>query len=218
MPVPVPRTVQITMSLRPIRSRSTCLLALALALALLLLSACAQPITKYQVPQGVPTARLLMRGALEPGDRYGVFLIDSADDCKGTHIAASGARGVDPAAIKISAQGMRTVDVFVSKANRTNCRVRWSFTPTAGRSYLVTARSTPDGCAAMIFDATDVDAMKPEPSLLRRNVAGNACVPLANSKSIAQLTGNRDPGAAAASAAQSPTGFSDDDLKALTTP
>lgn len=195
-----------------IRSRSKYLLPL------LMLSGCAQPITKYQVPQGEPTARLLMRSALEPGDRYGVFLIDSADDCKGSHIAAAGAQGVDPAAIKISAVGMRTVDVLVSKANRTSCRVRWSFTPTAGRSYLVTARSLPDGCSAMILDATDVDAMKPEPSLLRRNVAGNVCVPLAKSKTIAQMTAGRATGSSAAtsSAAQSPTGFADDDLKALT--
>jgi hypothetical protein len=114
---------------------------------------------------------------------------------------------------------MQTVDVYMTKANKTSCRVRWSFSPVAGRSYLVSTQSTPTGCAAMIFDATDVDAMKPEPSLLRRNVGSNACVPLANSKSLAQLVGaSSKPGAAAAtsSAAQSPTGFSDDDLKALT--
>lgn len=188
-------------------------------LPLLMLTACAQqPITRYQTPQGVPTARLLMRGALEPGDRYGVFLIDSADDCKGMHIAATGSAGVDPTAIKISAQGMRTVDVFMTKANKTSCRVRWSFSPVAGRSYLVSTQSTPTGCVAMIYDATDVDAMKPEPSLLRRNVGSNVCVPLANSKSIAQMVGASKAGAEASTsnAARSPTGFADDDLKALT--
>jgi hypothetical protein len=200
------------MSFRLVRPRSTHLIAL------LLLSACAQPITKYQTPQGVPTARLLMRGTLEPGDRYGIFLFDSADDCKGMHIAAVGTPGADPAAIKVSAQGMRTVDVYVSKANHTSCRVRWSFTPTAGRSYLVSAQSTATGCSAMIFDATDVDAMKPEASLLRRDVPGNACVALANSRSISQMTANRDRGSVAgpSTAAKSPTGIAEDDLKALT--
>ena len=186
----------------------------------LLLAACAQPIAKYQAPPGGPTARLLMRSVLEPGDRYGVFLIDSADDCKGMRIAAAGRQGADPAAIKVSAQGLRTVDIYVSKADRTACRVRWSFAPKEGRSYLIATRSTPGGCSAMILDATDVDAMKPESTLLRRDVPGNVCVPLANSKSIAQLTGAGSTGSSTAQVRvpQSPTGVSEDDLKALTGP
>jgi hypothetical protein len=185
--------------------------------AALLLAACAQPVAKYQAPTAGPTARLLMRGAMQPGDRYGIFLADSADDCKGMRIAAAGGAGVDPAAIKISAQGLRTVDMFVSKADRTSCRVRWSFTPQAGRSYLVQARSTPGGCSALILDATDVDAMKLETSLIRRDVPGNVCVPLAQSKTIAQLGAATAGGSTAQTRApQSPSGVAEDDLKALT--
>jgi hypothetical protein len=190
------------------------------ALVLLLLTACAQqPIRKYVPPQSGPTARLLMRSTLEAGERYGVFLMESDNDCKDMRIVAAGAPQRDPAAVAISASGVRTLDIYVRKSDRDACRVRWSFYPKPGRQYLVSTKSTPTGCSAMIYDATDVDAMKPEATLLRRDVPGNVCVPLASSKTLAQLAGQRDQGsssAAAPRAAQLPSGVSDDDLKALT--
>jgi len=92
---------------------------------------------------------------------------------------------------------------------------------TAGRRVLEIGAGT--GKATVVFArrGASIVAIEPGPSLavvLRRNVAGNACVPLANSKSIAQLAGTHPPGSAAATstAAQSPSGFADDDLKALT--
>ncbi|HKX44641.1 MAG TPA: hypothetical protein VJO99_26015 [Burkholderiaceae bacterium] len=196
----------------------------------LLLAACAaphQPIPKYVAPQTGPTARLLMRGTMDPGDRYGVFLFDNASDCKGMRIAAAGGPQRDPAAVTIPASGISTVDIFVSKADKTYCRVRWSFSPRPGGSYVVTPRSTPGGCTGLILDASDVDKMKPEATLLRRDAPGNACVPLASSKSLAQLvaqggangTAAARPPAAAASGAQLPgSSVTDDDLKALTSP
>jgi hypothetical protein len=197
----------------------------------LLLAACAtpkQPIPKYVAPQSGPTARLLMRGTMEPGDRYGVFLFDDSAECKGMHIAGAGGPQLDPAGVVISASGIRTVDVFISKADKTMCRVRWSFTPKPGGSYVVTPRSTPGGCSALVLDASNVDAMKPEATLLRRDAPGNACVPLASAKSLAQLVAQnsakgtaaaRPPAGAASAAAQLPgSAVTDDDLKALTAP
>ena len=203
--------------------------AAAAAAALVVLAGCAQrpaPIPNYVPPaSGAGTARLLMRGALEPGDRYGVFLMENANECKDSRMVGVGVPGRDPAAVAISAAGVRTVDIFMTKANNTFCRVRWSFYPRAGRQYLVTAKSTPGGCNAIVLDATDVDAMKPEATLLRRDAPGMACVPLANSKTIAQLAAQAGSGVAEQRAntpekraAQLPTGVSDDDLKALTGP
>ena len=192
-----------------------------LLLAALLLGACAQPpLARYQAPPSGPTAKLLMRSTLQAGDSYGIFLADSANDCQGMRMAAAGSqKSGDPAAVAISALGVRTVEVYLSKADRSTCRARWSFYPTPGRSYLVSTKHTPEGCSAMIFDATDGDAMKIEPSLLRRDVPGNLCVPLAQSKSIAQLASQLAAGkpapARASGAAQLPANVVDDDLKSL---
>ena len=188
--------------------------------ATLWLAACAQPpLAKYEAPPSGPTAKLAIRSTLQPGERYGIYLADSANDCQGMRLAASGSKqGGDPAPVTISAVGVRTVEVFLSLADRSTCRARWSFYPAPGRSYLVTTKNGPEGCAAMIFDATEGDAMRIEPSLLRRDVPGNLCMPLAQSKSIGQLvaqpaTGKNTP--PKAGAAQLPSRVVDDDLKGL---
>lgn len=196
---------------------------------LLVLAGCATrpaPIPKYvPPPAGASTAKLLMRGTVETGDRYGVFLMENTAECKEARLVGVGVPGRDPAGVAITAGGVHTVDMFMTKANNSFCRVRWSFTPRAGRQYLVTAKSTPGGCSAMVLDATDVDAMKPEATLLRRDAPGNACLPLASSKTLAQLAAQAGSGttqqrtaADSKGAAQLPSGVSDDDLKALTGP
>ena len=57
---------------------------------------------------------------------------------------------------------MSTLDVVVTKPNQAFCRVRWSFTPRAGRSYLVAARGEPGGCSVSLLDATDPDDIRTE--------------------------------------------------------
>lgn len=190
------------------------------SLAASLLAGCAQPpLERDTAPPSGPTARLLMRSALQPGDHYGVFLADSANDCQGMRKAATGSQQQgDPAAIAISAEGVRTLEVFLTKRDRSTCRVRLSFTPKAGRSYLVSTQHTADACSALVYDATDVEAIRLEPSLLRRDDPANLCLPLAQSRSLALLATQPDGSMRPTASAMAPrrsTRVVDDDLKAL---
>jgi hypothetical protein len=129
-----------------------------------------------------------MRGTVEVGENYGVYLLDGGTDCTRPQRVGIGTATTNPSATTISAGTTKTVEILIIKANKTSCDVRWSFTPVASRSYLVSAASKSGGCAALVLDVTNPDAVKVEPSLRRRNVAGNACVPLAMSKLVAPAT------------------------------
>lgn len=163
---------------------STRLVALGLAA---LLAGCAHPIAKYVPDASVPSAQLVMRGKLQPGETYGVYLFREPLSCTGVQQVGVGLVNVDPATTTIAA-GLTTAEVFLTKPNRAVCRVRWSFEPVAGRKYLVAAASTPTGCSARILDATDPHKIVPEPSLRRRDAAGRTCVPLAQTTTLAETT------------------------------
>ena len=91
--------------------------------------------------------------------------------------------------------------------------MRWSFTPDAGKTYLLRAVGQPTLCSAALFDMTDVDRIRPASSAVRRNTADKPCVPLALA---------RDPGTAAESATSEDAvlreGQGADDLKGLIQP
>src|SRR6185295_19218886 len=156
----------------------------ALALASALLGACATPTKKpaqvpaYVAPAGVPTARLLSRGAVNAGDAYGVIVFDDAANCAGPRIASVGNASRTPKAAAIEAGKTTTLDFVVAHPDKTACRVRWSFVPDAGKTYLVAGALTAKGCSARVLDATDPDHMKAETSAQRRNLGGSACTAL----------------------------------------
>ncbi|HET7868669.1 MAG TPA: hypothetical protein VFL86_30030 [Burkholderiaceae bacterium] len=172
-----------------------------------------------------PTSRLLMRGTLEPGEAYGVYLLGGVQDCTQPQRVGTGTSEFNPPATTIVANRLSTLDVVVTKANQTFCRVRWSFSPREGRSYLVAARGEPGGCSVSLLDATDPDDIRTELSARRRDAPGNACLPLSTAKTLGELTA-RSQGIVAASdrPAPAPRGGSDmmpsavseDDLKGLT--
>ena len=152
-----------------------------LALGSVLLCSCATPTKKstpmptYSAPAGAQTARLLSRGKVNAGDAYGVVVYDDAANCSGPRIASAGNSARTPKATEIEAGRTTTLDFVVARPDKTSCRVRWSFTPTAGRTYLVAGTMTATGCSARVLDATDPDAMKAEGSAQRRNAGGNSC-------------------------------------------
>lgn len=196
------------------------------ALLLLALSGCAQqPVVPYYAATWGPTSRLLMRGTLEPGEAYGVYLLGGVQDCTQPQRVGTGTSEFNPPATTIVANRLSTLDVVVTKANQTFCRVRWSFSPREGRSYLVAARGEPGGCSVSLLDATDPDDIRTELSARRRDAPGNACLPLSTAKTLGELTA-RSQGIVAASdrPAPAPRGGSDmmpsavseDDLKGLT--
>jgi len=168
------------MNSRPSTMRGRALVALAVATVL---SACSHPIAKYVAPVGA-NAQLVMRGDVQSGEAYGVYLFDDAAQCAGLRQVGLGVANRNPDTTAI-ATGLQTAEVFVLKANRATCRVRWSFEPVAGRKYLVTAASTPGGCRAQVLDATDPHKIVLEPSSRRRDAAGRLCVPLAQTTRLA---------------------------------
>ena len=129
----------------------------------------------YVAPVGVPTARLLSRGAVAAGDLYGVVVFDDAANCTGPRIAGGGNSTRPPKATEIAAGRTATVDFLVVRPDKSSCRVRWSFTPVAGKTYLVAGCAHRSGCNARLLDATDPDNIRAERTAQRRNVGGATC-------------------------------------------
>jgi hypothetical protein len=173
---------------------------LALGLVPAVLLGCATPPKSppYAVPSGVPTAKLVMRGAVPSGDIFGVFVHDDAENCKGPRLAGAGNSTRNPTTVPLAAGALTTVDFMLVRPNRESCLVRWSFTPVAGKSYLVNGGAFGTGCRGSLLDASNPDAMKAPEGIVRRDGRGNACVAMAQARSNAagSTQGGQDQGAA----------------------
>ena len=151
-----------------------------------LLAGCATPVAplqKYAAPSTGPTAKIVMRGTLAGSDFYGVYVFDQAESCQGSRLVGAGRTGRDAPASTVVANQLTTVDFMMFSGKDSSCRVRWSFTPIAGRTYLVSGgvvTGVPGAsCAARIHDATDPDAIRPVADALRRDQGGAMCMPTA---------------------------------------
>lgn len=165
----------------------------------------------YAAPTGVPTAKLVMRGAVPTGDIFGVFVHDDAENCKGPRLAGTGNSTRNPTTVALAAGALTTVDFMLVRSNRESCLLRWSFTPVAGKSYLVNGGAFGAGCRGSLLDASNPDAMRAPEGIVRRNAKGNACVAMAQALSTAGGTqGGQDQGAAVLR-----PGASADDLQGL---
>ena len=129
-----------------------------------------------------PTARLLLRGAAPGDDRYAVFELADSSQCKGPKMLASGSakKGPDPAAL--AAGSLTTLDFVVLRADKPLCGVRWSFTPEAGKTYLVQGLVLGSGCTARLLDATRPEQPAPPADAVQRSGPGQACIPLAQAR------------------------------------
>ena len=145
----------------------------------------AKPVPRYVAPTDGATAKLVMRGDVR-GGVYGVVAYDDAENCTGLRMVGSGSAGRNPPSTTLAADRLTTLAyMFVRKEPKQACVVRWSFKPMPGKTYLVSGTAGETGCgSARLIDATDPDQMREEPSAVRRNVAANACMPLAQSKSV----------------------------------
>jgi hypothetical protein len=170
------------------------------ALVFLLAAGCATPpakLPKYAVPDGAPTARLVMRGSVPSGDVFGVFVHDDAENCKGPRLAGAGNSTRNPTTVPLVAGALATVDFMLMKPNKESCLVRWSFKPEAGKSYLVNGMAYGAGCRAGVFDASNPDSMKAPAGIVRRNGKGGVCMPMAQAtRADADAKGGQDQGAA----------------------
>src|SRR5690349_21960568 len=167
---------------RGVAHAMTCAVALGLA-------ACAAPkrppSPKYVAPTSGPTAKLVMRGTVPQGDLYGVFVYDDSEKCAGSRLVGVGNTARPPVTTALAAGTMTTVEFYLLKPNKQFCNVRWSFTPVAGKTYLLSGRALNTAgyaCLAQVMDMSDPESLKPEPTALRRNPSGSACLPLAQSK------------------------------------
>lgn len=188
----------------------------------LLLAACAAHLPSQSVPKYVPpaagaTAKLVMRGTVPAGDVYGMYLFEDSENCKGLRSLGSGNSTRNPPTTVLAANQIQTVEFFLVKANRQYCAIRWSFTPVAGKTYLLSGGAvSATSCAARVMDASDPDHIKPELAALRRNpAAGGQCLPLGMSKA-ASVAGT-DTGHAGQDAVLR-QGATADDLKGLIAP
>lgn len=136
------------------------------------------PLPRHVAPTAGPTAKLVMRGTVPQGDIYGVYVLDDAVACNGLRLAGAGNATRVPVSTALAADRLTTLDYRIYKADKRSCLVRWSFTPAAGRSYLVSGGLTATGCSARLLDATDPDAIKPVDGVLVRNTPAQACVGL----------------------------------------
>jgi hypothetical protein len=188
----------------------------SLALAGALLAGCATPPPKappYAVAAGVPTAKLIMRAGVPTGDLYGVFVYDDTENCKGPRLAGAGGPSRNPPTVSLAAGTPATVEFLLLKANKESCALRWTFTPVAGKSYLINGIAYGAGCRASLVDASDPDAMKAPADLVRRNLAGQTCMNLSQARAAqsGSAVGGQDQGNAVLR-----PGANADDLKGLT--
>jgi len=180
-----------------------------------LLGGCATPPPKlpsYTAPAGAATAKLVMRGAVPAGDAFGVLVYDDAVNCKGARLAGAGNSARNPNTVPLAAGALTTVEFMYVKANKESCLLRWSFTPVAGKSYLVNGGGYGTGCRAALLDSTNPDSMAAPAGAVRRNEKGNACVPMAQARPVGANTaqGGQDQGAAVLR-----PGANSDDLQGL---
>jgi hypothetical protein len=136
----------------------------------------------YSLPRGSPSSRLLMRGAMQPGDQFVVNVLDDALQCKTPRRVGSGTAQKQPDAAQLAAGILTTLDFVVTKSQRQQCLVRWTFTPVAGRSYALQGNSTATGCGALLVDVTRPDQLRPADGALRRNLGSEVCLPLSRSE------------------------------------
>lgn len=166
------------------------------AMVVLLVAACAAPrtpIPRYQPPISGATAKLVVRGSVQPGDVYGVYLLSDNDNCRGAQVAGIGQNTRNAPTAILAAGRPTTVDfVLFKKSPSRHCLVRWTFSPSEGKTYLLTGASTAGGCVAHLLDASDPDDMRPEHSALRRNAGTQACVPLAQARASARSASAQD--------------------------
>jgi hypothetical protein len=203
------------------RARPAKALRWSLMVAVGLLAACATPsqqkINRYVSPVGVPVAKLAMRASLSGGvDLYGVYVFTDGENCKEPQIAGAGRTvGNAPPSVQLAAGQWTTLEFITFHPSRQFCHVRWSFQPKAGKTYLVAGNGVGTACSARVLDATDPDSIKPEVSAVRRNVPGNACVPLSVAQAARNTRGDAGQGGAGKDEANLRPGASADDLKGL---
>jgi hypothetical protein len=128
---------------------------------------------------------LLLRSEVPAGDRYAVLIMADALNCQGPKLLSAGQAQQPPAPVSLPAGQLATLDYVIFRGEKPSCAVRWSFTPVAGKNYLINGLPVGATCTARLLDATVPDRMAPPPDLVLRSGQGQACMPLAQARAAA---------------------------------
>lgn len=195
---------------RPIRGGATARL-LACGLTATLLGGCAAtsgtpaagqaPAASPAAAASGPTARLLLRGSVPAEDRFAVFKLADALACKGPSLLIAGTPQKTPEPATLPAGVLTTLDFVILRAGKPGCGVRWSFTPVAGKTYLMQGLVVGSGCSARLFDASVPDRPVLPPDAALRSHPGQACLPLEQARAATRagsslIQGGQDAGEA----------------------
>jgi hypothetical protein len=126
-----------------------------------------------------PSARLLLRGAVPAEDRFAAVQLADALECKNPRLLTAGTPQKMPEPALLAVGGLTTLDFLVLRGGKSGCAVRLSFTPGAGKTYLLQGMVVGAGCSARLFDASVADRPVPVADAVQRNSGSQACLPLA---------------------------------------
>jgi hypothetical protein len=134
-------------------------------------------------PLGQPSVRVLLRGAVPPGERFALLRHDDALQCQRALLLTEGnAAQAAPTPVAMAAGVLTTLDFVVLRPGNSGCGVRWSFTPVAGHSYLVQGGAVGGNCSARMLDVTVPDKPTAPADAVLRTAGTQRCVPLAQSR------------------------------------
>ncbi len=138
----------------------------------------ASPASASPAPATGPRARLLLRGSVPNEDRYALVELADTPQCRDPHLLSSGDARQAPSPTSLAAGRLTTLDFLVLRAGKPQCGVRWSFTPEAGKTYLMQGLLVGSGCTAQLLDVTTSDRPQPAKGAVLRSGPGQPCVPL----------------------------------------
>lgn len=147
------------------------------------LAGCANPppaaLAPYTAPAAdAPSARLLLRTSAPANHRSLLVMLEDNALCQSPKLLVRGTAGQDAQSARIAAGRLTTLDFVLERPGQSACFVRWSFTPEAGKSYLVQGLLVGAGCTARLLDTTRADRPQQPPDLLLRVGPGQRCLAL----------------------------------------
>lgn len=142
-----------------------------------LLAACQTSPLAYVPPNGDNTAKLLLRPVTPKTAKFGVFSYTDAYACRNPQRVLVGDSATANQSTALNAGPLATLS-FVAAYQHRSCRVVFSFYPKAHHLYLLSMSQDGITCSVRLFDATDHDNPRPEPSVSLRTVRASGCEPL----------------------------------------
>lgn len=142
-----------------------------------------------QPAENQPHARVLLRAKVPAGHHYLLTLLKDNSNCSGPQLVARSTGAEPPPPARLPVGALVTVDfAIVNPAAKHGCVSRWSFTPQAGKTYLVQGVSVGTACPARLLDATQADRPEQPADLVTRVIPGQNCLPLDQSPRVASLS------------------------------